>query len=82
MYRGSGARDGHVLHSDEGFPALWQRFQQVPVPVTAPQDCAECIDISINKTLAFLADILRKNPDARLRRAWVDAGSGIAHPVE
>lgn len=82
MYRGSGARVGHVLHSAEGFPALWQRFQQTPMPVIAPQDCAECIDVSINKTLAFIADVLRRNPDARLRRARVEAGSGIAHPVE
>jgi MoaA/NifB/PqqE/SkfB family radical SAM enzyme len=81
-YRGTGARIGHTLATSDEFIDLWSRFQRFPSPIEAPRQCDQCIDISINRTLTFIVEILKRNAAARFRRAYVDTASNFVGAVE
>lgn len=56
-----------LLHAD--FAHKWRTFSARFSPESAPEQCSTCIDISINRTLAFMASIIAKEPGATFLRA-------------
>jgi len=69
MYRGTGARGGLVVDHCATFGAVWDQFTTRPQPASAPDDCAGCIDVSVNRTLNFIVGVLREHSLARFVRA-------------
>ena len=75
MYRGSGAHRGLLLLPSASFSSVWARAPESLHPLSAPSECATCIDISMNVTLSFMRYVLLRDPYARFVRA-------LANPSE
>ncbi len=69
LMRGSGCHPGHRLESDDAFASAWARVAKRRIPRVAPIECRRCIDISMNRTLTFVLDMLKGDPSARFQRA-------------
>jgi wyosine [tRNA(Phe)-imidazoG37] synthetase (radical SAM superfamily) len=70
LWRGSGCHAGHRIDQGESFRAAWARVSAHRLPLKAPFECPRCIDMSMNRTLAFISDTLGRDPRARFRRAY------------
>ena len=64
IYRGTGSKCGVVVNRNVGFDDNWSQFTSSSNPVNAPKDCSYCIDLSMNNTLNFIQDILKKDVNA------------------
>ncbi len=69
IYRGNATTGMPLGKRASTFQSAWKTFQNCPRPASAPKDCGECIDISMNRTLAQLYEILKVSPEVGFVRA-------------
>ena len=71
IYRGKGSTRGLVFTEESNFSDLWQNANENFFPAHSPSDCPHCIDISINKTLNLILDVLKIEPTAIFSQEFV-----------
>lgn len=73
MYRGTGSADRANVNETRSFQQVWQEVQNGKAhPLTAPQMCNQCIDVSMNVTLEAIAAVLQVDRQARFYRAQLN----------
>jgi MoaA/NifB/PqqE/SkfB family radical SAM enzyme len=79
MYRGGGTSSNLVINDRNDFHSVWGNTQICAHPVQAPSGCAQCIDVSMNTTLHFLEQALKRDPNATFNHVWIESPDVAGH---
>jgi MoaA/NifB/PqqE/SkfB family radical SAM enzyme len=64
LYRGTGPKKDTLIQTDGVFENIWRKKQLSSELNNHPNNCQNCIDVSMNKTLNSINEILITDPDA------------------